>query len=980
MPAHFKGGRFTFSLIGDLSLGTTSTSSSYGANGFFATASPSPGLTPSPAPGSIAAQTQSQLGAGATAEISRRSATTFLDLRVPIFLSSEGKSEIGFSSLLYSTPKYSVGYGPQIFNALGQLQVGQTQRGFQFILPAGNGQATYYEGPAIGVDGETDRVLGVLLQQVHGTKFYEAGFTWGTGAETGDVKTLLFGAASVYRYVDFTGEGAYQTHTGGAGPDGGGLAAQIRLDDTVNAGGCSSTVRVLPDNFLVFGGGEVPGDRYFDIGCHATKIPVFADTSWERTSSSGIQSDQAIQSFGYTPELRFGGVSLSVQHQNGTSGGTPTSSSGVSASFSTTLFRTSAMVGAQAQRTVNGAQTDDTHSILASLQRQFGSFNLGVNGQVQTQSQVGAAGPLSTASPSPLGTPLLGTQRGIGASISRTWRKTTVQIGETITHTQTDSSDATQRTPLINLSRQISPALTVQTSIGYQILTDQLNPAANGKTRVFAISLSAPFGYGNGLVTGRIDPNLPATIVGRVVISAVSAAGAGPVLNIGTLGGSGGIGNVVVTLDGTTAQRTDLTGGFQFAFVSAGQHTISISTSTIPRGFTAASPVQTLLLKGGQEAQVTFPVSTLGGILGHVYGSESEGIPVPLSDVKLQIDGGAYAQTDLSGQYGFGGLTPGVHHVTVIPQTVPASADFAPEDLKGQVTVTNGTYATLDFHARVLGSIAGQVIFAKDMTGEQAGGVPNAYVVAEPGEHAAIDEDDGSFVIDNLPAGDYTVSVDPESIDSSLGASPDTVNVHLDPGEHYKGILFTVGHEEKKVVFTLLGGSATPAPTTPKVRLREYRLPPRGSTEVTIDAAASETGVAVTAFGKKVDLTYDKGRSTWIGEIQVPLNAKTGSFPVVGSAGKGSPIAASLEVDPKLPLVIVDFTPRDAGQGQTVTVRARFLVDVRPGDKITWQDGTETVLGKPITGRVFTFHKRLTLLPLHGLLLTQAGSLPIELL
>jgi len=325
-------------------------------------------------------------------------------------------------------------------------------------------------------------------------------------------------------------------------------------------------------------------------------------------------------------------------------------------------------------------------------------------------------------------------------------------------------------------------------------------------------------------------------------------------------------------------------------------------------------------------------------------------------------------------------LAPGVHDVVIIPQTVPATADFAAEDLKGKITVSDGSYATLDFHARVLGSIAGQILLASDMSKEEVGGVPNAYVVAEPGDHAAIDEDDGSFVIDNLPPGDYTVNVDPETIDAALGASPSTVTVHLASGEHYKGILFTVGHLEKKVVFSLLGGSATPAPATPQVRLREGTLPPRGSTEVTINAPESETDVAATAFGKRISLAYDKVHARWAGLIEVPAATSPGNYTVEGSAGKGSPKSATLVVDPKLPLVLLTYTPRNAREGSNVTVRVRFLVNASPGDRITWEDGTETVLGKPLSGRVFTFTKRLTVVPLHGVLQTKAGSVPIELL
>jgi hypothetical protein len=252
--------------------------------------------------------------------------------------------------------------------------------------------------------------------------------------------------------------------------------------------------------------------------------------------------------------------------------------------------------------------------------------------------------------------------------------------------------------------------------------------------------------------------------------------------------------------------------------------------------------------------------------------------------------------------------------------------------------------------------------------------------VAEPGDEAAIDEDDGSFVIDNLPAGDYTISVDPETIPESLGVAPDSVTVHLEPGEHYKGLLFTVGRAEKKVVFTLLSGN--PPPVVPAVRLSEGRLPPRGTTAVAINAPASATGVSVTAFEKRIALVYDNSNAKWVGEMEVPTDAKPGPYTVTGSVGgvASAPASAMITVDPSIPLVILQYTPRNAAVGTPVTVRARFLIDVHPGDTITWQDGVRTVLGKPVSGRVFTFTKELTVLPLHGLLLTSKGTLPIELL
>ena len=163
--------------------------------------------------------------------------------------------------------------------------------------------------------------------------------------------------------------------------------------------------------------------------------------------------------------------------------------------------------------------------------------------------------------------------------------------------------------------------------------------------------------------------------------------------------------------------------------------------------------------------------------------------------------------------------------------------------------------------------------------------------------------------------------------------------------------------------------------------MSETRLPPRGTTTVTISAPADAQDVSATAFGKRVALAYDKEVEKWLGEIEVPVHAVAGPYPVEGSV-HGTAISpnAILTVDSKLPLVTVQFLSHTNALGQTATIRARFLVDVHEGDKITWEDGTQTVLGKPVSGRVFTFQKQLTLLPLHGLLLTPRGPIPIELL
>ena len=868
--------------------------------------------------------------------------------------------------------------------ALGQLQMGYTLRGFSFILPQRYGQTTFFEGPAYGAGEEIVRLDGVLVQQARAGALYEAGFVYADGPLTGAAKTLEFGTARAGRNLDLILEGAWQSRSGGDG-DPHGVAVQMRLDDFAQGGGCSTTLRGVPDQFVSFSAGEIYSDRYVDFNCHAARTPAYFDVNTEKTGDAvfGVNK-QTIATLGYSPTTKIGGFSFNLVHQTGSSGDESLLSNVGSVALSTQFLQISALLGGQYQRTNDAGSLDTTESLSASLRRALGRhLSVGVTGQVQRQSLINPP-PSPDALATPIaytGGPAMTLQKGISFDIAEQLRKTTVQFGETITRTISASSDAIQHTPLVNLTRQISPVISITTSFGYQTLRDAINPAVDGHSRVFSISLSAPFSYGNANVAGRVDPRLPATIAGKVLIASSNATGQGAASNFATFGGSGGVANVLVTLDGKFAQRTDVGGNFQFAFVSPGQHQITIDNSSIPRGFTAAVPVQTVVVQGGQMASVSFSIGTFGGILGHVYGSDSLGNPLPLANVQLRVDGGAYSQTDTSGAYGFGGLSPGQHEVTVIPQSIPATADFAPASLLQKVTVSDGHYSTVDFHAQLLGSISGTIVYAKDM-GAQAGvGVLNAYVVAEPGEFAAIDQDDGSFIIDNLQAGDYTVSADPETIGQGLGASPDSVTVHLAPGEHYSGIQFLVGQFEKKVVFSLLSGGGTPAPTTPGVHLSESRLPTLGTTYVAINAPQDATDVVASAFGKRVALTYDKASEKWTGEIEVPAKTAAGAYPVTGSVhGTAVSTNATLTVDPKMPLVIVQATPKNAPVGATVTVRARFLVDVHAGQTITWSDGTTTVLDKPITGRVFTFRKVLTLLPLHGALLTPQGPIPIVLL
>jgi hypothetical protein len=158
-------------------------------------------------------------------------------------------------------------------------------------------------------------------------------------------------------------------------------------------------------------------------------------------------------------------------------------------------------------------------------------------------------------------------------------------------------------------------------------------------------------------------------------------------------------------------------------------------------------------------------------------------------------------------------------------------------------------------------------------------------------------------------------------------------------------------------------------------------LPPGGATEIAVDAGGPAKSVTLAAFGKNVPLHYDRARTKWIGMLEVPLSAPVGSQTVLAdiAGSQSGTVSADLKVDPSIPLATFVLTPRRPMRGQYVQVRARFMADVQPGDKIHWLDGQITKLSRPITGRVYEFTVKISVQPLTGTLLTRQGELPITL-
>ncbi|HEY9180669.1 MAG TPA: carboxypeptidase regulatory-like domain-containing protein [Candidatus Baltobacteraceae bacterium] len=910
-------------------------------------------------PGGIVTNAQSQQSenAGFMMQMERRTGSSSLSVGVPLGVSNVQGATLGQIQAGYYTARYGLQYMPQPVSILGGVPMGSTLPGFSLVLPLHGGDVSLYQGRSLIDLNSGARVYGVRGRVLAGRNLFELGLVRARRDDAqATVDSLIGGFASDNGDLNQLFEGALQRRHDVFGTHGV-SALQYRLDygsDTVYS---TITAKHVGSGFTSIGSGQILADNQISGAFHTGPVDVQETFDRAGTGDQMTRSRQGSLSFFH----QFGNRRPLSTMWNVSDQQTRTADSTLwlgtaGVQFAMSFGDLSTLFQVQGSRsTSSSAPPVAGVTYQALIQKPFGDYT--VNAQIQKSRQIGAA------TFNDVGQTLL--------NVSRQWGPTAITLADTFTHTTTMTSNAYQTAPLLTLSRRLSPVLALAVSYGIQTTRDTLNPSSNGRSRLFDVQLTAPFSIGNGLVQGHANPRLPATISG-MVINDIGDQGAFAAAV------SNGVGNVMVVLDGAQVQRTDLSGRFQFNFVTPGHHTVQLELGSLPRGVTPDQPVAALDVQGGQQGSVVFRIGNYGAIQGHVFGRDTTGEAVPLAGVVLTLDNGAQlSTTGADGLYGFGRLAAGSHVVAVETASLPAMASLSSEMTTQKINVRTGQISTLDFTAKPLGSIGGFVVFDQSLAPDHKGGVLNAYVVAEPGDYAAITDEDGSFLLDNLPAGTYTLDLDPETVPKDTGNISGPQTITLDPGAQVQAVRILVGTAQKNVVFTLK--AVGPAP--PSASLEESRLPPGGATEVTFDADSAAKAVTASAFGKQYVLAYDGSRKKWVGTIVVPLSANPGTGTVDLSARGAHAASTSLEiaVDPKIPLATFVITPRHPMHGQYVSVRARFLADVHPGDKIHWLDGQITQLSRPVTGRVYEFTVKISEQPLRGLLLTRQGELPITL-
>ena len=552
----------------------------------------------------------------------------------------------------------------------------------------------------------------------------------------------------------------------------------------------------------------------------------------------------------------------------------------------------------------------------------------------------------------------------------RVGRKLDLQLSQAEQTQTTSGITARVLDTAVTLIRRLSPVLSLQAGIDRFHQTGL--GAGSGNT--VNVSLIGPFGFGPPQIgyQGKANPHLPAVIRG-----VVSIAGA-----TGTVAyraqAQRPLANALVVLDGGQSERTDSTGSFEFRFVQAGPHSVRLDPATVPGGLIPDREVQTVNAQGGMIATVTFDVGNFAGVSGAVQVQETDGKLHPLGGIGVAVDGIQAAVTAPDGRYSLGRLSIGPHTVSVVDATLPSTLALT-GDAKRTVNVAAGTTVHVDFTAAGLGKITGQVEAPGDGGFGSLVGLQNVYIVAQPGEHAVITDETGTFVLDNLPAGRYTLTVDPDTIPDGLSvlSGPDGP-IDVVPAAAVSGVIFKLGEGAKNVVFTFNNGKkgAVTVSVLPTAAAPGALVHVTARTQKDVHALAVQSDV----FGN-FPLAFDKQSATWNGAVVVP-HLQKGDYAMTVTANRPDVAdgEALVAVDPAMPLFSLRFSPLHPQPGATMRVALRAFAPVAEGDVVTFEDGYHVKLPKP-RGGVFGFDIRLWRkgLPYNATITTKKGdSFPLS--
>ncbi len=231
---------------------------------------------------------------------------------------------------------------------------------------------------------------------------------------------------------------------------------------------------------------------------------------------------------------------------------------------------------------------------------------------------------------------------------------------------------------------------------------------------------------------------------------------------------------ITVTLSTGRTAVTDSQGRFEFDRLEPGEYQVSLPLQQFHAAIRATTDVElTVRLFENRRTEVEFGLVDFSRLLGTVFNDYAmsgvrEADAPGLRDVRLKISGAGIEReitTGGGGDFEIDDLPPGRYRIAVDSATLP-NAYVAGGNGPVDVELKPSTTAVVDVPVRATRSLAGQVVFvdagrvASGESGRPAA-VPLKGVRIDVVGRVAVTDDEGRFVVRDLPAGPIDVRLVP---------------------------------------------------------------------------------------------------------------------------------------------------------------------------------------------------------------------------
>jgi hypothetical protein len=320
-------------------------------------------------------------------------------------------------------------------------------------------------------------------------------------------------------------------------------------------------------------------------------------------------------------------------------------------------------------------------------------------------------------------------------------------------HAQSASLKTSNEMLGYSLTWRATPTLEIQSTLSNVLVFDP-RQADLARTTIFGVGIRKTL---NG-APRWIAPSAGYQIRGRVFRDQ-NIDGVGDAAETGLPG-------VTIRLNDGRTTRTDVHGRYEFGGLAPGEYRLVMPLDQFDAGMRVTTPVDAeLRLYERRVVDVDFGVVNFSRLLGTVFndyamnGVRQADAP-GLRDTELIIEGSGIERrivTDGAGEFEIDDLVPGRYRISIDTASIPPN--YEPVNAWVDVEVAPSSTTVVSVPVRALRSIGGHVYLKA--AGPHAAPVPLKGVQVVAHTATAVTDEEGRFVLRNLPAGEVTVSLVP---------------------------------------------------------------------------------------------------------------------------------------------------------------------------------------------------------------------------